>query len=121
MGAVQLYTHLPVGCNSRFSLVSTSCQLLGLNTVTGHNTPLLLDAAPVMLLLDAAPVRHPIYLTIAPTALNLVATPRTHSLTPTFFDRVVPRLHALPYDADDEWEAPCSTDQWVRYFFCRLL
>lgn len=90
MGAVQLYTNLPVGCDSRFSPL-TSCNTFGHNLVTGSNKPLLLDAAPI---------RPPLYLSVAPTALDFVATPRTESVTSTSFDRVIYTIHPLSDDDD---------------------
>ncbi|EIM88876.1 uncharacterized protein STEHIDRAFT_154592 [Stereum hirsutum FP-91666 SS1] len=101
MGAVQLYTHLSVGCNSRFSLTS-ACQLYGLESPTGLNTLLLLDAAPI-----------PVFLSVAPTALDFVATPRTHSLTSTSFDRVIYSIHPLHDDAGAECNISSSADQWA--------
>lgn len=103
MGTVQLYTHLPVGC--RFSSLSTCHYGLNVPAAAASNTILLLDAAPLI----------PIYLSIAPTALEFTATPRTQSITSTSFDRVGHSIYTLPVDIDVEWTPPCRTYQWVRY------
>lgn len=100
MGAVQLYTHLPVGCNSRFSPLATSCQLLGLKTVTGSKPLLLLDAAPIIIPL--------------PPALEFVALPRTESLTATSFDRLIHNIYTMPEDIGTEWTVSFSSEQLVR-------
>lgn len=98
MGAVQLYTNLPVGCN----FLTTSCPY-GLKSLPGSNTILLLDAAPI-----------PVYLSVAPTAFVFVATPRTQSLTPTSFDHSTHNVHILPGSFETEWTAARHHDQSVR-------